>query len=358
PDDGPWWRSCSRRRDGGYEPLEPVGYDFARWNCDEPGTCPPLEPPGASMSVGQVPPHGLCEEGLSDLGDWRGMNHASQFKCVEIISDELQPEGAYQIRREELWRPPSNPTGVQHLNQCRLVACTDGDPACQESAQLGEGANPHEALLECVADVEEVIDGVPPASLLGVVGFVARRYRDYGRPDNYEGGCLDEWAEWPQLCPGYAVGEFQGIPYNAGTVGQSDERNFGRLTCGCGFNYGGPECDLGCSSEQLHYGGSNTPSADGVCADGYCIALPANGDEGGRSGAWICGDLAITGGLDTPGQAAFSSETPATLISDDGSSTGTVTIRGWMPTLGTDGQTLCQTTDGDGRCTTTGATIR
>ena len=41
------------------------------------------------------------------------------------------------------------------------------------------------------------------------------------------------------MCPGYAEAPM-------GVLGLGHPNNFGKLLCGCGENYGGPQCDIGC----------------------------------------------------------------------------------------------------------------
>ncbi|MEL6178260.1 MAG: hypothetical protein AAFS10_04870 [Myxococcota bacterium] len=359
--DRPWWRDCSRRRDGAYEPFAPIGYDFARWGCDNnpAGECPILPPPTSELAVDEIPAHGLCEMRAEDPVDWRGMNHFSQFKCVEIVPEDAQDEPApFQLSRDDIWLGPGDDDGTRHLNVCGLVACDSGDSDCVESSQLGQGDNPQGAEFSCDSDTSTVIPG-DLTMLTGRVGFVSQRYI---QPENglpYQGGCISEWDEWPQLCPGFDPNLVSSDPNSSPTQGISNEGNFGRLVCGCGFNYGGPECDLGCPDEQVHYGGSNPPDSPGACDNGYCISTSdEGGEEGGRSGYWMCGDFTTTAytSFDENVGGAFSADSQ--LIIGGEIIPGTITIRGSMPAAGgTDGTPLCENADENGNCTT-GYTVR
>ena len=342
--DGSYWSSCGRRRDGGYDPSEPLGYDFQRWSCDSAqGDCPPLMPPTAVDLGGEVPPHGLCEDRPGvDPEAWRGMNHASQFKCVEIVADAMQDVEPFQVRRATV-RNNGASAGIHQLNACSLEACGD-DAGCAEFDAPEGGANPSQPRLTCASESSEVASD--PAALLGRVGLVSVRFQDYIHASSYAGGCIDEAVEWPQLCPGFDPQ----APFS--TISEGNNRNFGKLMCGCGFNYGGPECDLGCPSEQLHFGGTNPDSA-GFCADGYCVAVAdEGGEEGGRSGYWMCGDFTATAYTEVVNEevgAAFHAE--GSLQVGGQTESGSITLRGAMPTFGTDGTPMCQNADEGGGCT-------
>ena len=53
---------------------------------------------------------------------------------------------------------------------------------------------------------------------------------------------VEEALPWKSLCPGYASNP-------AGVSAQANPGDFGKLVCGCGFNYGGANCDEGCIGE-------------------------------------------------------------------------------------------------------------
>lgn len=338
--DGPYSAACWRRRDGGYDAAEPLGYDFQRWSCPEPdGACGVQAIPAAARSIDAVPPHGTCDALDEDaLGPWRGMGHASQFKCVEIIDEAAAQVQGHQRRRGELMLAADSPARLL-LNTCGLTACADGDEGCVEAVVDAE-PNPAQPVVRC--DAAAVDD---PAALVGEVGFVTVGFAGYDRAAEYAGGCVSEQAEWPALCPGFD-------PRRPGaTVGVGNPRNAGKIMCGCGVNYGGPGCDVGCPDEQLHFGGT-APLDQPGCIDGYCVSGPdETGLEGGRRGFWMCGDFTVSAFAEAPPgdeapRDAFRGEGPA----------GVITVRGHIPTFGTDRAALCERLDEDGRCA--GLTVR
>lgn len=346
-DEGPYGAACWRRRDASYDAREPVGHDFARWSCAEPdGACAVQPAPAPPRSIDGVPPHGTCDDLDADaLGAWRGMGHASQFKCVEIVEDAAPRLQPFHRRRGSL-RLDAESAGRLTLNACALEACAGDDPDCVDSIAPADGANPAVPVMRCEADPALVIPN--REALLGRVGFVALRFAPSDRASAYAGGCIDEQAEWPELCPGFD-------PAAPGaTVGIGNPQNFGKIICGCGLNFGGPGCDVGCPDEQLHFGGTAPADRPG-CVDGYCVSTAdETGHDGGRSGFWMCADFAVTAytealpdiGHALHGEGALAPDAPR----------GVITVRGHIPTFGTDGTPLCQQIDEDGRCV--GITLR
>lgn len=331
--EGPYGASCARRRDSGYSPAEPVGYDFQRWSCANPdGACAPLAPPVPAISVDGVPPHGLCDERGEDPEEWRGMGHASQFKCVEIVSDQEPQLEIYQRPRAAL-QLTAGDAGRLSLNVCALDpadAPADGNP-------LQPGVTCNHTVAEVAADRE---------ALIGAVGLAAVRFTPYNAPAEYAGGCIDEAAEWPQLCPGFDPA----VP--AATVKESNASNFGKIICGCGLNYGGPGCDLGCPDEQLHVGGTNDRPG---CVNGYCVVAP-DGEDGGRSGAWLCGGFVNTSYQQIDPELGGALHGEGALLLDGAALEGRFTVRGQVPVFGTDGTPLCEATNDAGDCA--GMTVR
>lgn len=347
PEDGPYAASCWRRRDAGYDVGAPLGYDFARWSCPEPdGACGRQAPPAIS-SIGTLPPHGVCDDLEPDvIGAWRGMGHASQFKCVEIIDEQAPRVEPYQRRRAEVRRTADGP-GRYTLNACALSTCAADDPACVEYVFADdEPTNPGQPAMTCVADPEALFaDGAPVA---GRVGFAAINFQNYDRTAAYAGGCIDEQTEWAEICPGFD-------PAAPGAaVGVGNPRNFGKLICGCGLNYGGADCDLGCPDDQLHFGG-DAPIDQPGCVDGYCIATPdPDGVDGGRSGFWMCGGFTASAHAAPEPTLGHAFHAEGALAPDLAS--GTITVRGHIPTFGTDGTPMCAELDEDGNCQ--GITLR
>ncbi|MCA9528305.1 MAG: hypothetical protein KC549_18600, partial [Myxococcales bacterium] len=175
----------------------------------------------------------------------------------------------------------------------------DDDGCAASSVTPGGLINPSSPVLTCAPTLQNDADG---AFAAGAVGFVASRYID--AEGAYVRGCINEWAPgsaegpWKGMCPGYDVNP-------DGVVGDANPGNFGRLLCGCGFAYGGAECDLGCPSlgvdtdgdrvldadvGGLHYGGD---VQNPLCDAGYCPNDPAS-EDGGRKGFWMCGAFSVT----------------------------------------------------------------
>ena len=348
--DGPYWRSCTRNRDALFNADNPqIGYDFARWSCPAGAeTCvtpPPLT--DVTPSGGDVPPHGLCDEGITlppADGVWRGMSHHSQFKCNQIVNtipadrDTAQP----QLRTLAELATADGVSGAYQLNVC-TVACPEGDLDCAadcEGATCAESSasinnNPDSPILTCRPLPRE-------EALEGMVGFSAVRYTSH---EAYTRGCINEWrpaspsaeyVPWRAMCPGFlnslettggdgACIDDSNCPAGsactpAGCVDAASARitgagnpgNFGQIVCGCGFNYGGPECDRGCPGDvncqgeacaqnQLFYGGDVSVNDAETCDRGYCPVLP-DGEGGGRRGWWVCGAWSSTSYETDPAQ--------------------------------------------------------
>ena len=345
-DEGDYASSCSRRRDQSYDAAEPVGHDFQRWSCDEPqGACPVVLPPVADVSVNEIPPHGLCEERVGeDPVPWRGMGHSSQFKCVEVVNDDAPEVAPFEVRQAQV-RTAISAEAPFNLNACGLRRCEEDDVECLEFEARNDEealANPSQPIVTCDAEVETVTE--PLEELLRTVGWVSKRFEDYADPFEYAGGCINEQSEWPQLCPGFDPL----VPF--ATVGQGNPNNFGKLNCGCGLNYGGVACDEGCPSDQLHFGGSN-PNNGGFCDNGYCVTTPdEDGEDGGRSGFWMCANFSATSYTEALPEVGEAFQGTGTLQIGQETLSGSVTIRGQMPTFGTDGKPMCQNVDEEGRC--------
>lgn len=314
-----YWRDCTRSRDSAFtsdpQAEEPMGSDFGRWTCaGASGTC--ATPPAPPLLVGPVeavPLHGLGDfDALDPALPWRGMTHASQFKCVLVdntinLNDPGRRQAQHRLHRNELFDGASNAPWV--AQRC-APACPDNDPTCAgdcpgidcdqatedcscraSDEEPSQGPNPHAPRLRCEpvdtqgewSDVQENV----------VVLAAARYLHGDGRDidQDYVRGCINEWrprpdaqaiTPWRSLCPGY-------VERPGAINGLANPADFGKLLCGCSVNHGGITCEDGCS--QPLYGGN---ADDLLCQAfyGYCPVLPR--DEGGRSGAWICGSVGTT----------------------------------------------------------------
>ncbi|MFO0748149.1 MAG: hypothetical protein U1F43_21195 [Myxococcota bacterium] len=267
-----YWQDCSRNRRASFDRADPQpGYDFARWMCSATsGVCPMPDPPTTATVGTSAPDHGLCNVLLPPAdGVWRGMTASSQFRCVEVVASAADADQAYELPVSELYDKTSAPSGSWTFNDCG-VACPSGDDSCAtdcsgdqcdaSSDAVKAAANPWSPVLRCA----------PGMAAAGSVGFAARRYDDGTTSDSYVEGCIDEWNTWPQLCPGWITD--LGDDQVQTTIGDGQASKFGELACGCGENYGGQSCDVGCPEVLIDPAYSLSP----------------------RSGWWMCGEVATT----------------------------------------------------------------
>jgi hypothetical protein len=205
PGAGGYWRECARQRDARYvEQVDAPGFDFAQWT--DRGAPIVAPPPLTSSPAKGAPPaaHGLCSIAPPWAGAWRGMTHASQFKCV-VVDDAAAPP---------LFAVPTaafDATGYLDFQQCKAQTSAFGAPPS----------------FACTGD---------PAPAAAQVGWAAIRYEDGsiapGQPALHDvAGCVDEtiWrGATPSICP-------DGTPRDAdGLYAETaDPANFGNLVCAC-----------------------------------------------------------------------------------------------------------------------------
>ncbi|MDP2273403.1 MAG: hypothetical protein Q8N23_02405 [Archangium sp.] len=256
PDDGylfandkPYWRACARNRDPSYALNNPrPGYDFANYGCDTTSLSCPLVPPAHPTAIAPVDPSvtlfrdfGLCRTAGVLPADrlWRGMNHHSQFKCVNVVSGALPNP----FDRQNIEFGQGN--GQLTFETCVARPCVaPGDLGC--SSPQGTTAEPQtrQPVLDCTARAG--------TALVGNVGFAAVNYRPYRFADtfypgntyslgerSYRGGCINEDDAWDTfLCP-YPEFVLQRALADA---------QFGRYSCykyGSNFMWAGPLPDGG-----------------------------------------------------------------------------------------------------------------
>jgi len=315
--DTDYWRECSRTRASDVD-LDgaATGYDFQQYSCDaDSGSCdlPTIPVNAAERDEALLVDHGLCNG--ADLppedGIWRGMNHASQFVCV-VLSDA--PSESFELAVDEVF---DGTDGAWAFNTCG-VACEDAAGTCADdcadgvcSSTVESDGSPSLPVLECDVDL------APEA---GDVGFVAARYIDSedGVTYAYERGCIDEWKVWPDLCPGYIDPAELPDGSDEVTIGDGLAAHFGEILCGCGTNYGGEACEIGCPGA--------TVSAD------YDVA----------SGWWMCADFGSTFYADDAMDPDYG---PASQLTDRDGDVWVVTPR--MDTDALDGAVLCETAECD-----------
>lgn len=208
PDADPNWRSCHRRRPSGFSGNdEALGTDFGRFDCDEAnGSCDlaaTVQPVAAGTPT---PAHGVCDSiQLPPDTPWRGMTHYSQFACVTVrntSSPVLGEVALDDIRPDEAWV----------ANTCVLSDDTD------------------------TVDCQAITTDAAADTAVDTVVWAAKTFAAYDVPNDYDGGCIDEGADWPHLCPGIATDPV--------VAADGDEAAFGLLTCDCqsGYSYDNDIC--------------------------------------------------------------------------------------------------------------------
>lgn len=243
-DGADYWRQCTRRRDAAYLEGQP-GHDFGRFEAE---------------------------------GSWTGMGHASQFRCLRIVS---QPTG----RAHEA--TPGQVAAEWTLSQC--VAAETRGPAAGVDA-----TNPSEAAFGCTLAATPD----PRSSTTAPVLLAGAKYLPYDdeftvvptRP-RYVRGCVNECRERPFLCPGYD-------PVDAGAQCAGAAGDFGRLECGCVRGFGGPACELACA-------GDLATSSEGVGS----LFTSADFQPAPRAGVWMCGASTNGGSAPLLGRVAGSTRT-------------------------------------------------
>ncbi len=269
-DDKPYWRACARNRDPSYAASNPrPGYDFANYNCETTSLSCPLVAPAHPTTVAPVDPSttrfrdfGLCrlQGNLPADGRWRGMNHHSQFKCVNVVSGATP--NSYDRQNTEFGQATNQLT----FETCVARPCSaPGDLSCSSPQGTTMEAQTRQPVLDCTARA-----GI---ALAGSVGFAAVNYRPYRFADTfypgntyaptertYRGGCVNEDDAWDSfLCP-----------YPEFTLSRTlADAQFGRYSCykfGTNFLWAGPLPDGGTNVagiSTLRWGASTNASVLG-----------------------------------------------------------------------------------------------
>jgi hypothetical protein len=284
-----YWRNCERRRDPGFDADDnTVGFDFAQYSCDSrTASCPELPPAHAEYDAYEGwgpddPPirdHGLCELAMEDAapadGLWRGMNHHSQFKCVRIIQANEEPDAVHKKRPDEFGL-----NAAYTFNSCTVQDCGSTADCVQSQTVSDDPIEAKYPVFECTATDEM------PA--VGAVGWAAVNYSPYGHAtagetedgqpilipatDTYNGGCINEDAQWEYLCPYPEYGWETEPPLDA----------YGRYHCYCweGMFLWAPDDTVGVCNEPC-------PDA-GVCIEcetpGVADCSPLQCDWSGNAG--------------------------------------------------------------------------
>jgi hypothetical protein len=202
-------------------------------------------PPAHPTAIAPVDPSvtlfrdfGLCRTAGVLPADrlWRGMNHHSQFKCVNVVGGS--PVNVYDHAVIEF--APTNDKLT--FNSCNAHACaTPGDPSCS-ALQGTTGAQTRQPVIDCQAQA---------TALSGAVGFAAVNYKPYRFGDQplysrsfYAGGCVNEDDAWWQfLCPSPEFSLDKSLA----------DAQFGRYSCykyGSNFLWAGPLVDGGTNASD------------------------------------------------------------------------------------------------------------
>lgn len=269
-DTNDYWRQCVTWKDPGYEAALGTGVDTTTHDF-------------ADLTEGNV-------GGVTSFV----MGHHSQFKCMRVVTATTATSPPHHITLSDLGNSDLA------LNDCGALG-TDQSP--QTSGPIGGATNPSDAVVECQVRASE--NGLTnDDAIWGVV-----TYRDYDNPDPYLGGCVNECAEFKDTCPGYNP-DNPDVTKCEGILG-----NYGQLTCGCDFNYGGPDCSFGCPGDMVLYEAA------------YSLAP--------RAGYWMCG------GVTASDEPELYENAP---VADAGPSG--YTLFGGVPAKAGPTEVLCET-DGD-----------
>jgi hypothetical protein len=264
---GPYWRNCTRKRDSQFETSA------AKQSLDFAHTWDP-----------QV-----------HQGDWFGMNHHSQFKCMKIVPDVEQPN---EVKKRDPAGAAHQPIDDYLFNDCSAAG--------SYPAVTGEGdKNPLDPMLVCVPQANtSLTDG---DVRLAVVDY---RYQETNCgtaacPEYYLNGCVNECAEMDAYCleceqlartredcPGY-----YDDPVKGGCV--DVETDFGRLACKCESHYAGANCQHACPDSDLAFG------------EGYLDYEPSTET---RAGYWMCGHISST----SPAKDPTAETTPDPMMTGGG----------------------------------------
>ena len=362
------WDVCARSRDSLYDPTPglgdstQLGLDFARWR-DCAGRSEVGERPGHCLAVDDRHAFGryiaydgrdrrTTVEGIEPDGQWAGMNHHGQFKCMKLVADDATATPAPadsgsakidQVRQRpapaDAGDPPravSNPNAEYGIQECRLNPPVDGVRDVDEplGALIRNPADPKMFCntVEIPADVQALY-----TARAGADSDARRSYwmawkmptqagLDPASADRYVRGCINESLEWPFLCSGYDASPLRSRAFPTLSSGIA-----GQLICGCGRDRTGSECEVGCAGDHLFTGGQyvgnqrlfdivpgDIPGAlarNGCDASGFCPAAPeaesfVPGDPGqvqrvaafagGQRGYWMCGNSTASVGVSNP----------------------------------------------------------
>jgi hypothetical protein len=229
---GTYWRNCSRARDPQWiSGTSSSTYDFAQYTCGG-AACPVVPPPHVQYIAPTDPKKvilrnfGLCElngQPPKD-GQWRGLLHHSQFKCV-TVTNSVTPGSSYQHLPSDF----GPGTGKLTFNSCSAYPCDGGFGCSPLAGPPGNGLQNQLPAIGCT------VVAMPTTTSQTTVGFAAVNYKPYGSVDGgytaltYQGGCVNEDTQYggyvcpyPQFLTSKAAGDL----------------SFGRFSCyGNGQNF-------------------------------------------------------------------------------------------------------------------------
>src|SRR5262249_2199814 len=132
-----------------------------------------------------VPIHQSCT--VKPGPTFSGMNHASQFRCVQFQDNVSTP---YGVDLRDVWE-------TSEVVKSPFVANTCGISAPASSPSISASQDAVEAPLACKPAARSALK-------IGQVGWALATYAAYDTSSDYSRGCIDEGTEWPRLCPGQA----------------------------------------------------------------------------------------------------------------------------------------------------------
>lgn len=241
-DAGDYWQSCGRFPDAIYTDAnisKKIGTDFARFST----------PPADHL--------------ITNANAWRGMNHNSQFKCLNVVATEPTEQADKGPHVVLLADVQAEDGGGYAINDCRFSG----------EVEAAEDTNPSTVKFSCDPLAPGDID---PGVIWGAVEYISGPYSD-PRGENtpssgaytYTRGCADMCAVWrAPACAG-----FSDDPLNDSAKCYADAADYGKRYCGCGLTYGGLSCDYGCPDIDM-------------------VMTSPDYNPGNRAGKyWVCGQV-------------------------------------------------------------------
>lgn len=205
------------------------------------------------------------------------MTHHSQYRCLEVVSD--CSSGACERYQVDLSSLPPVDSSRWTANECAVPGSYEPTTA----------PNPNHPIVTCDPTLWSV-SGAPEVGTVfwGAVNYLHGALSEAGAP--YQRGCINECTEQQIIapedqCPGF---DPSAPDERVGWYCEADPENFGAIHCGCGLNFGGPECEVPCAHELDETTGQPLLGRGELfLEEGYSIL--------DRSGYWMCGHMSASG---------------------------------------------------------------